>query len=155
MPLKLCQKLKNHFLISFVPFGGNFKDVIKPFINNILLLQKRLYIKINNWIIGELEVIIADHLQKNNFTDVLRHNANFGCRTCKVSKEELTLLDHDILLYGHYHHITDIKFLEIQQSETQNAKIILARSYGLCLKKIFLMNYFKIVIHKYHKILFI
>jgi hypothetical protein len=48
MPLKLRQKLKNHFLIGFVPFGGNFEDVIKPFINDILLLQKGLYIKINN-----------------------------------------------------------------------------------------------------------
>jgi hypothetical protein len=138
MPLKLRQKLKNHFLIGFVPFGGNFEDVIKPFINDILLLQKGLYIKINNedyWIVGGLGVVTADLPQGNDLAGVLRHNANFGCRTCKVSKEELTLLDHDILLHGRYHHITDVEFLEIQQSETQNAKIILARSYGLCLEK--------------------
>ncbi|CAB4440300.1 unnamed protein product [Rhizophagus irregularis] len=47
-PLKLRQQLKNHFLIGFVPFGGNFEDVIKPFINDLLILQKGLFMKIGN-----------------------------------------------------------------------------------------------------------
>jgi hypothetical protein len=90
MTLKLRQKLKNHYLISFVPFGGKFEDVIKPFINDILLLQKGFKMKINNedhWITGGLGVITADLLQGNDLTGVLRHNANFGCRSCKVPKK--------------------------------------------------------------------
>ncbi|PKY57534.1 hypothetical protein RhiirA4_478669 [Rhizophagus irregularis] len=127
MTLKLRQKLKNHFLIGFVPFGGNFKDIINPFINDVILLQKELIMKINNedyWIIGSLGVVTADLPQGNDLAGVLRHNANFGCRSCKASKEELSLLDFDIQQYGHYHHITTDEFLEIQQSESQNAKIL-------------------------------
>jgi hypothetical protein len=137
MTLKLRQKLKNHFLIGFVPFGGNFKDIINPFINDVILLQKGLIMKINNedyWIIGGLGVVTADLPQGNDLAGVLRHNANFGCRSCKASKEELSLLDFDIQQYGRYHHITNDEFLEIQQSESQNAKVIKARSFGLCLK---------------------
>lgn len=135
MPLKLRQKLKNHFLIGFVPFGGNFKDVIKPFINDILSLQKGLSIKINNedyWIIGGLGVVTADLPQGNDLAGILRHNANYGCRSCKVFKEDLTLVNFDIQQYGRYNHITDNEFLEIQQSENQHTKTNLARSYGLC-----------------------
>jgi len=137
MPLKLRQRLKNHFLLSFVPFGGNFKETIKPFINDILLLQKGLYMKINNedyWIIGGLGVATADLPQGNDLVGVLRHNANFGCRSCKASKEELLLLDFDIQQHGRYHHNTTDEFLEIQQSVSQNAKVVKARSFGLCLK---------------------
>lgn len=134
MPLKLRQQLKNHFLIGFVPFGGNFKDVIKPFINDILSLQKGVSMKINNedhWIVGGLGVVTADLPQGNDLAGILRHNANFGCRSCKAFKEELTILNFDTQQHGRYHHITDDEFLEIRQAENRNSKAILARSYGL------------------------
>ena len=102
--------------------------------------------KINNedyWIVGGLGVVTADLPQGNDLVGVLRHNANFGCRTCKVSKKESTYLDHDNLLYGRYHYITDKKFLEIQRTETRNAKIVLARSYGLCLERNILDKIFR------------
>src|SRR5271167_2234850 len=86
------------------------------------------------WIISGLGVVTADLPQGNDLVKILRHNANFGCRSCKASKEELTLLNFDIQQHGHYHHITDNEFLEIQQAENRNSKIILARFYGLCLK---------------------
>ncbi|CAB4404875.1 unnamed protein product [Rhizophagus irregularis] len=68
-PLKLRQQLKNHFLIGFVPFGGNFEDVIKPFINDLLILQKGLFMKIGNeeyWVSGGLGVVTADLPQGND-----------------------------------------------------------------------------------------
>ncbi|CAB4435506.1 unnamed protein product [Rhizophagus irregularis] len=83
-PLKLRQQLKNHFLIGFVPFGGNFEDVIKPFINDLLILQKGLFMKIGNeeyWVSGGLGVVTADLPQGNDLAGVLRHNANLGCRS--------------------------------------------------------------------------
>jgi hypothetical protein len=146
MPLKLRQRLKNHFLIGFVPFGGNFEDIIKPFINDILLLQKGFYVKICNedyWITGGLGVVTADLPQGNDLAGILRHNANFGCRTCKASKEELTLLNFDIQQHGRYHHITDNEFLEIRQEENRSSKIILARSYGLCFEQNILDKLFR------------
>src|SRR5947207_6090639 len=145
MTLKLRQKLKNNFLIGFVPFGGDFENVIKPFINDILLFQKGFFVEIDSekcWVIGGLRVVIVDLPQENDLASILRHNANLGCRSCKSSKEELILLNYDILLYSHYHHITDDEFLEIQQLESQNAKIIKARSFGLHLKPntVYLIN---------------
>lgn len=137
MSLKLRQKLKNHFLIGFVPFGGDFEDVIKPFIQDISLLQKGLMMKINNknyWIIGGLGVVTADLPQGNDLAGTLRHNANFGCRSCKSIKDKLTSLTFDISHNGRYHHITNNEFLEIHQLESQSARVIKARSYGLCLK---------------------
>ncbi|CAB5322221.1 unnamed protein product [Rhizophagus irregularis] len=62
-PLKLRQQLKNHFLIGLVPFGSNFEDVIRPFINDLLILQKGLFMKFGNeeyWISGGLGVVTAD-----------------------------------------------------------------------------------------------
>jgi hypothetical protein len=136
-PLKLRQQLKNHFLIGFVPFGGNFEDVIRPFINDLLILQKGLFMKIGNeeyWVSGGLGVVTADLPQGNDLAGVLRHNANLGCRSCKSTKEELTLLDYDIQLHSRYHHITNDEFLEIQQCGNRSTKITNARSFGLCLK---------------------
>src|ERR1044071_952702 len=46
MPLELCQQLKNHFLIGFVPFGGEFRHFIKPFIQDIKWLQSGIVMKI-------------------------------------------------------------------------------------------------------------
>ena len=125
-------------MIGFVPFGGNFEDVIKPFINDILLLQKGLLMKINNenyWIISDLGVVTADLPQGNDLAGVLRHNANFGCRSCKVPKEESMLLNFDIQKNGRYYHITDNEFIGIQQLDKQHERINLARIYGLRLRQ--------------------
>ena len=102
--------------------------------------------KINNenyWITGGLEMVTADLPQGNNLAGILRHNANFGCRSCKVFKEELISLNFDIQQYSCYHHITNNEFMEIQQLENQRDKITLARSYGLCLEQNILDKLFR------------
>lgn len=47
MPLKLRKQLKNHFVLSFGPFGGEFDDVMKPIIDEIKILEKGNLITIN------------------------------------------------------------------------------------------------------------
>ncbi|CAB4477167.1 unnamed protein product [Rhizophagus irregularis] len=109
------QTLKIFIDLYFDDFG-NFEDVIRPFINDLLILQKDLFMKIGNeeyWISGGLGVVTADLPQGNDLAGILRHNANLGCRSCKSTKEELTLLDYDIQLHSRYHHITNDEFLEI------------------------------------------
>src|SRR5439155_24178651 len=34
------KKLKNHFVIGFVPFGGSFDEFIEPFITEMKVLEK-------------------------------------------------------------------------------------------------------------------
>jgi hypothetical protein len=63
MPLELRQQLKNHFLIGFVPFGGEFRHFIKPFIQDIKWLQSGIVMKIEEeevWVTGGLGLITAN-----------------------------------------------------------------------------------------------
>ncbi|CAG8626523.1 9111_t:CDS:2 [Racocetra persica] len=63
MPLRLRKQLKNHFVLGFVPFGGEFDDVMKPIIDEIKILEKDILINIAGeyiWIIATLGVITAD-----------------------------------------------------------------------------------------------
>ncbi|PKC55934.1 hypothetical protein RhiirA1_474784 [Rhizophagus irregularis] len=72
------------FRTSYHSLGGNFEDVIRPFINDLLILQKDLFMKIGNeeyWISGGLGVVTADLPQGNDLAGILRHNANLGCRS--------------------------------------------------------------------------
>ncbi|CAI2190033.1 15177_t:CDS:2, partial [Funneliformis geosporum] len=70
----LRKKLRNHFLISFVPFGGEFSDVLQEFIADMKELQNG------------------------------RHNAEYECRACKISQNQLSDVDFDIFQNGRYHH---------------------------------------------------
>ena len=62
------------------------------------------------WVTGGLGLIIADLPQGNDLAGVLRQNANHGCRTCEVFKDDLTTLNFNIKKHGRYHHITDAYF---------------------------------------------
>jgi len=138
MTLKLRQQLKNHFLVGFVPFGGEFKDVIKPFIGDIKKLQRGTIMKIGEekvWVTGGLGLTTADLLQGNDLAGILRQNANYGCRTCEVFKDDLTTMDFDIKKYGRYHHITDTYYNHLQQlRDTPSLQMAFAREHGLCVK---------------------
>jgi hypothetical protein len=35
MPAHQRKLLKNHFVLGFVPFGGNFNEFLKPFISEM------------------------------------------------------------------------------------------------------------------------
>ncbi|UZO26556.1 uncharacterized protein OCT59_018772 [Rhizophagus irregularis] len=54
------------------------------------------------WIIAGLGVVTADLPQGNDMTEILRHNANKGCRTCKTTKESLSAHNQ-----GYRNNITD------------------------------------------------
>lgn len=40
MPFDVKKRLRNYFVLGFVPFGGNFDDFIRPFISDIKKLEQ-------------------------------------------------------------------------------------------------------------------
>src|ERR1043166_352311 len=78
------KKLKNHFVLGFVPFGGHFDEFIKPFILEMKTLEKETIMNIQGnacLVIASLSDIIADLPQGNDLVRTKRHGANKGCRT--------------------------------------------------------------------------
>ncbi|CAB5300794.1 unnamed protein product [Rhizophagus irregularis] len=68
MKQELRRKLKNHFLIGFIPFTATTDEVLQPLISNIQELEHGYELKINNqevWIAGGLGVITSDLLEGN------------------------------------------------------------------------------------------
>ena len=95
----LRKKLRNHFLISFVPFGGEFNDVLQEFISDMKDLQSGVLMHIKNeqvWVTAGFGMATADLPQGNDLTGIKRHNAEYGCRACKVSQNQLSDMDFDI-----------------------------------------------------------
>src|SRR5581483_333506 len=134
MKLKSRQKLRNHFLLGFVPFGGKFEDAIKLFIQDIQHLEHGFLMTINNnqiWVSGGLGLTTADLSQENDLADTLRYNATHGCQTCKASRNNLTNLSFDVAKHGCYHYLTDIEFENLQNTPIISQKNILASSLGL------------------------
>jgi hypothetical protein len=81
------QKLKNHFLLGFIPFGANCADVLKPLIADIKELENGFTIVANNepvWITGGLGNIMSDLPEGNEQAGIKHHNANHGCRICTI-----------------------------------------------------------------------
>src|SRR5581483_4077006 len=123
MPLKLRKQLKNHFVISFVPFGGKFDDVMKPIVEEIKKLEKGILMNINGkemWVIAALGVVTADLPQGNDLADTKRHGGNFGCRSCLAPKERLSDYTFDIKLNARYNHLTDKKIIQLKELERSN-----------------------------------
>ncbi len=124
MPLQLRKQLRNHFVLSFVPFGGEFDDTMKPIVNEIKMLEKGVLMNINGqdvWIIAGLGVITADLPQGNDLADTKRHGGKKGCRSCLVSKEQLTDISFDIKFNARYHHLTNQKINELRELMQQRA----------------------------------
>ncbi|GBC23112.2 hypothetical protein GLOIN_2v1764038 [Rhizophagus irregularis DAOM 181602=DAOM 197198] len=134
MKLTSRQKLRNHFLVGFVPFGGKFEDAIKLFIQDIQYLECGFLMTIDNeqvWVSGGLGITTADLPQGNDLAGTLRHNATYGCRTCKASRNDLTDISFDIAKHGRYHHLTNIEFKNIQCLPNISQKHTFASSLGL------------------------
>lgn len=134
MKLTSRQKLRNHFLVGFVPFGGKFDDAIKLFIQDIQHLERGFLMTIDNeqvWVSGGLGITTADLPQGNDLAGTLRHNATYGCRTCKASRNDLTDISFDIAKHGRYHHLTNIEFENIQCLPNISQKHTFASSLGL------------------------
>ncbi|GBC38600.2 hypothetical protein GLOIN_2v1878998 [Rhizophagus irregularis DAOM 181602=DAOM 197198] len=116
MPARQRKLLKNHFVLGFVPFGGNFNEFMLPFISEMKEFEQGKLMEVNGqdaWVIAGLGVVTADLPQGNDMCGVLRHNANKGCRTCTASRESLTNFSQDVPATSRYHHITDDQFKEI------------------------------------------
>ena len=137
MPAHQRKLLKNHFVLGFVPFGGNFNEFLKPFISEMKALEQGKIMKVNGqdaWIIASLGVVTSDLPQGNDMVGVLRHNANRGCRTCTISKDSLTDKTQNIPKISRYHHITNDEFNEILNENNISIKKQLSTKYGLRLK---------------------
>ncbi|CAG8757900.1 12476_t:CDS:2 [Gigaspora margarita] len=93
-----------------VPFGGNFKDIIKVFIEEVQQLEQGFIMNVNG---------------------VLRYNANFECRSCKASKNELINNTFDIYSNGQYQQITNQEFKNISEQQTNLARLQMSSHYGL------------------------
>lgn len=138
MPFNMRKQLKNHFILGFVPFGGNFNEFIKPFINEMKQLEKGKIFKINgqdSLIIASIGQITADLPQGNDLTGVKRHIAVKGCRSCQATRDIFTNPNLDIAAISRYHHVTDTQFEEINLATTIVGQKSIATNYGLCTKK--------------------
>ena len=137
MPLNERIRLKNHFVLGFVPFGGSFDEFIKPFVTEMKELEKGKIMNIQGnkcLIIASLGDITADLPQGNDLVGVKRHGANKGCRTCSVSKDSSTFADLDLRLISRYHLQSDEQFEEISAASTITERKAIATKYGLQLR---------------------
>ncbi len=134
MPTTFRKLLRNHFVLGFVPFGGNFNEFIQPFISEMKKLEQGKIMKVNGqdaWVIAGLGVVTSDLPQGNDLAGVLRHNAIRGCRTCMISRNLSTSLDQDVSQTSRYHHITDEQIEEISQETISSRQKQLCTKYGL------------------------
>src|SRR2546429_1176421 len=113
LPFEQRKKLKNHFVIGFVPFGGSFSEFITPFINEMKHLEKGKIMDIQGkkcLIFASLGDVTADLPQGNDLVGVKRHGATRGCRTCNTAKNSWTSDNIDLTVRSRYHHITKSQF---------------------------------------------
>ena len=78
-------------------------------------------------------MVTADLPQGNDMAGINRHNAEYGCRTCKVSQSQLSDADFDIFQNSRYHHLTNRIFDEIEAASNNTTKKNIAQKNGLCL----------------------
>jgi hypothetical protein len=133
MPAHQRKLIKNHFVLGFVPFGGDFNEFILPFISDMKKFEQGQLMKVQGqdaWVVAGLGVVTADLPQGNDMVGALRHNAIIGCRTCSIPHKFLTSWQ-DISEISRYHHITDGQFNEILQENSVSIKRELCTKYGL------------------------
>ena len=146
MKRELRKKLRNHFLLSFVPFGGEFDNVLEEFISDMKELQSGVLMTAKNeqvWVSAGFGMATADLPQGNDIAGIKRHNAEYGCRTCKVPQNQLSNVDFDIFQNGRYHHLTSKIFNEIEAAQNITTKRRIAQEHGVCLIPNILDNLFR------------
>src|SRR5205085_1275429 len=90
LPFDKRKELKNHFVISFVPFGDSFNEFIGPFVDEMKKLENGIIMDVQgneSIIIASLGDVTADLPQGNDLAGVKRHGAIKGCRTCNATKD--------------------------------------------------------------------
>ena len=73
MPFELRKRLKNHFVIGLVPFGGKFDDVMCPLLQELQELERGVIMTIgeeNIWVVAGVGLVTADLPQGNNLADI-------------------------------------------------------------------------------------
>ncbi|CAG8760187.1 23476_t:CDS:2 [Racocetra persica] len=78
----------------------------------------------------------TDLPQSNNLASVLRHNANYGCRTCFVSSSQLTNSNLNFIANARFYHLTNIQYNKIVQQQTNSAHRQLSSQYELSAKPV-------------------
>ena len=78
-------------------------------------------------------MVMADLLQENNIAGIKKHNAEYGCCTCKVSQSQLSDIDFDIFQNSRYHHLTNKIFDEIEAVQNITTKKRIVQEHGVCL----------------------
>ncbi|PKC55653.1 hypothetical protein RhiirA1_446767 [Rhizophagus irregularis] len=143
MPFSMRKLLKNHFIIGFVPFGGNFKEFISPFLQELKELEKGKVFNIqgkNILVIAGLGIVTADLPQGNDLVGVMRHNAKRGCRSCKIENHNSLKSFDDISKELRYHHLMDDEFDLILNSDSLTIQRNLCSKFGLKNQKPILDN---------------
>lgn len=128
------QKLKNHFLLGFIPFAARCDDVLKPLVSDIKELENGFEMNLGDecvWVMGGLGDITSDLPEGNEQAGVKNHNANYGCRNCTIHRNELYDMSFDILANGRYHHNTSLQINELNNARTQAERDSLSTQYGI------------------------
>ncbi|GBC02103.1 hypothetical protein RclHR1_04450011 [Rhizophagus clarus] len=136
MPLTERHRLKNHFVLGFVPFGGSFDEFIKPFITKMKILEKGKIMSIQEnecVVIASLSITTASLPQGNNMVGIKHHGANKGCQTCNMTKAFLTSNNFDLQLVSHYHYQSDKQFEQIYAAQIITEHKVIAAEYELWL----------------------
>ncbi|GBB89531.1 hypothetical protein RclHR1_16230004 [Rhizophagus clarus] len=113
MPLTERHRLKNHFMLEFVPFGGFFNEFIKPFITKMKILEKGKIICVqgNKYInIASFGITTVNLPQGNDMIRVKHHGTNKGCQTCNMTKASLTSNNFNLQSVSYYYHQSDKQF---------------------------------------------
>lgn len=138
LPFNLRKKIKNHFVLGFVPFGGSFDDFIQPFIKEMQQLERGKVFEVQGkrcLVIASIGQITADLPQGNDLASIKRHGATRGCRSCQTAKNNFTTSDLDISLITRYHHITDELYNEMEEMGTMTERKNFATKYGLRIQR--------------------
>ncbi|GES88706.1 hypothetical protein GLOIN_2v1790940 [Rhizophagus clarus] len=109
MPARQRKLLKNHFVLGFVPFGGNFNEFMLPFISEMKEFEQGKLMEVNGqdaWVIASLGVVIADLPQGNDMCG-------------------------DVPATSRYHHITNDQFKKIFNKPATTRQRRLYTKFGL------------------------
>ncbi|CAB4412440.1 unnamed protein product [Rhizophagus irregularis] len=119
---------------GFVPFGGKFKDFIRPFLKELKELEKGKIINIqgeDTLVVAGLGLVTADLPQGNDLVGVMRHNAKKGCRFCMIEEHESLKSFDDLSKELRYHQLMDREFEKILSSNSLTEQKVLCSELGL------------------------
>lgn len=134
MPQVLQQKLKNHFLLDFIPFAATCDDILKPLVSDIKKLENGFEMDLSDkriWIMGGLGDITSDLPEGNEQAGVKNYNANYSYYNCTIHRNELHDMSFDILANRRYHHNTTLQINELNNARTQAERDSLSTQYGI------------------------